>query len=154
MIPMCSRRHEPAINQEVGEELHQCGFCGTRTEPDISKPGGPNWETANVCPHCEQTYYLTDEQDEEGDELVSFGPDDLGEIEVVDERTGEVVGTTAAPEGKLERATDKLKARLARLRAEEGGGKPAVLSEASQADLNHLFGIKPSPYGDEFGSFG
>lgn len=69
---------------------------------------------------------LTDEEDDGGDTY------DLGEIEVVDEKTGAVIGMT-------ERVG--------------AAGKPLpdvaeLVEEASQEDLDHLFGVKrPAAWG-------
>jgi uncharacterized Zn-finger protein len=154
-----SRKHEEVFVQEVGEELHECGYCFTRTELDEAMhyaTGALN----HTCPHCGQRYKL-EEVDEE--DSVSF--DGEGEIEIVDEQTGEVLGMTQPPEpDKLTSATEKLKARLAKIAAEASSldgvladlapPEPVETLEASLGDLDHLFGIKPSPYGDDFGSFG
>lgn len=131
MIRAGSRSTEEVVHAEVGEEMHDCIYCGTRTILDDAgyyAHGGRN----HGCPHCGQRYKLTDE-----DEMVSL--DGEGEIEILDERTGEVIGTTAEPT-----VLDGVLADLA----------PTGLPEASQADLDHLFGVKPSPYGADFGSFG
>ncbi|MFK3740920.1 hypothetical protein ACI1V7_24535 [Massilia sp. TN1-12] len=78
---------------------------------------------------------------------VGFDPTNPGEIDVVDEN-GDVIGSTAAPKPGME--TPELDKLLTELMDTD-------VPMASQADLNHLFGIKPappSPYGEEFGSFG
>ena len=79
---------------------------------------------------------------DEGESAEDIAEALAGEIEIVDESTGEVIGTTAP--GMHAPALDAL--------LKELGGEVPV---ASTADLNHLFGIKtpPCPYGDEFGSF-
>lgn len=128
---------------EVGEEPTTCTHCGTRTEilRDFTAEGVA--QRLERCRHCGQQFAVTDAPDDPG-----FDPADPGEIEVVDERTGEVIGSTAAPAPGMSTRTE-----LDELLAELGGGVP----EAGQEDLNHLFGIKPappSPYGDDFGSFG
>jgi hypothetical protein len=136
-VPAGSRSGETIVNQDVGEEMHDCGYCGTRT---IETTWSADGVEHRHCPHCQQRYRLHD--DEDAPDL-----DNLGEIEVVDERTGEVTGMTTPRRTPVE----KIKEGLARLRAEQSS--KATIPEASQADLNHLFGIEPSPYGDKFGSF-
>lgn len=130
MIPAGSRLLEPIVDVEVGEEMHHCGYCGTRTILDDAAyyAGGSRHHD---CPHCGQKYSVTDEEDEY----------DLGEIEILDEKTGEVTGMTGPDKPTV---LDGVLADLA----------PTGMPEASQEDLNRLFGIKPSPYGDDFGSFG
>lgn len=145
-VPASSRRAMAPIHAEATEETHDCQICGTKTEHAREGLAGPGWETPRICPHCRQLYYLTDE-DKDVPDL-----NELGEIEIVDESSGKVVGMTSDDRGT--KVFANLKARLDRLRAEE---KTPVL-EASQADLDHLFGKKrppeePSPYGDEFGSY-
>lgn len=153
-VPAGSRASHPAVNQDVGEEMHHCGYCGTRTEPDPTKPAGPNWESAWSCPHCQQTYYLTDEEVEDGEDVPDM--DNLGEIEIVD-ASGSVTGMTQPEKVDIDTATANLKKRLDAIRkdstVEWDRAGPKQMPEASQADLNHLFGIQPSPYGDDFGSF-
>ncbi|MPQ56258.1 hypothetical protein [Duganella sp. FT27W] len=134
------------IHAAAGEDTHHCQICGTKTEHAREELAGPGWETPRICPHCRQRYYLTDEAKDVPD------LNDLGEIEIVDESSGTVVGMTW--DDRATKSTAKLKARLERLRAEE----KTPVTEASQADLDHLFGKKrpleePSPYGDEFGSY-
>lgn len=132
MIPAGSRSTEEVVHAEVGEEMHVCGYCGTRTVMDDATYYSTGTREHD-CPHCQQRYVLTDEDDD----MVSL--DGEGEIEILDERTGKVIGMTAEPT-----ALDGVLADLA----------PTGMPEASQADLDHLFGVKPSPYGDDFGSFG
>lgn len=140
-VPAGSRATEEPINQDVGEEVHCCGYCGTRTVETT-------WTDSDVqpqhCPHCQQRYNLTDEL-EDPDEAMD------GEIEIVDERTGVVTGMTSSNAG-----ADTTASLIAGIRdfSDRWHQKPtAPLPEASQEDLNHLFGIEPSPYGDKFGSF-
>lgn len=114
--PAGSRAGEAQIVQDAGEEMHHCGFCGTRT---VEREWTDDNAILSECLNCKQRYRI-----EDGDDGY-----DLGEIEVVDEKTGAVTGMTKT-----------------------------LMPEASQADLNRLFGIKPepvepSPYGDIFGSF-
>ena len=114
---------EPVETNEVGEEMHHCGHCGTRTVLDVEKYTGTG-PREHHCPHCQQRYVLEDEE-----------PDafDVGEIEVVDEVTGEVVGMTSAGS----RTTGPPLPDIA-----------DVLEEASQEDLDHLFGIeRPESWG-------
>jgi hypothetical protein len=121
---------EPIIYSEVGEEMHECGFCGTRTIMDDATYyacGARNHD----CPRCCQCHSLTDEEDEE-DEPVSLDGYDLGEIEVVDEKTGAVIGMTGPVEPLANPLPD-----IANL-----------LEEATQDDLDQLFGTeRPASWG-------
>ena len=99
-------------------------------------------ERIERCLHCKQRYSVKDAPTTD-----VFDPADPGEIEVVDD-AGKVVGTTApVPPGMETPELDKLLIEL----------MDTDMPMASQDDLNHLFGIKPappSPYGEDFGSFG
>lgn len=131
-----SREHEPIEALEVGEEATCCTHCSSRTE--IKRDFGA--ERIERCLQCKQSFVVTDAPDD------SFDPADPGEIDVVDD-AGNVVGSTAAPKPGME--TPELDKLLTELMDD--------VPMASQDDLNHLFGIKPappSPYGDDFGSFG
>ena len=130
-----ARAAEPIEYQCVDEDPHSCGHCGART--DLDDAG--YYATGTLrhdCPDCGQRYVLEEPDD---DDAVSLEAE--GEIEIVDERTGQVVGMTSATG---DTALDGIFAEIDKVQ----------LPEASQEDLDHLFGVKPSPYGDAFGSFG
>jgi hypothetical protein len=120
---------------EVGEDIVGCGYCGGQLLLIEMMPDGHH----EICNDCGQHYHVTDEGESAEDITAALAAD----IEIVDDATGEVVGTTAP--GMTHPSE------LDRLLQELGGEVPM----ASAADLNHLFGIKdkPCPYGDEFGSF-
>jgi hypothetical protein len=122
---------------EVEEDATCCTHCGSRTEilRDFIT------ERIERCLFCKQEYVVTDAPAAD-----AFDPADPGEIDVVDD-AGNVVGTTAVPKPGME--TPELDKLLIELMDD--------VPMANQDDLNHLFGIKPappSPYGDDFGSFG
>lgn len=127
------RADEPIEHVEAGEEVITCGHCGARTAILSEYSDGSRHER---CSDCGQSYivkYVVKYSPEEG--AVDEG--NLGEIEVVDENTGEVVGMTALPGFESSEMA---------LKEIANGDRPA-----EQADLDHLFG-KKSPYPD-FGSF-
>lgn len=173
------RAAEPVVNQDIDDQPHTCGYCGTRTNLDDATYYATG-DMNHTCPHCAQRYKLT-EEDEDG--LIPL--DGEGEIEILDEDAGEVIGMTKATEDRLS-ALDGVLADLApvqlvhrtaseRFACQECGvmhntsnwkgvikcacGQPYQLfgdhssTEASLGDLDHLFGKAPSPYGDDFGSF-
>lgn len=127
------RARQPHELLDVGEEPTTCTHCGARTMPLLRKAVLDPSARVEQCSHCGQIFDVVDED-----------PTDLGDIEVVDEATGEVVGTTAASPGMPGTTLDSLLHELG-----------APLPEVTRADLNHLFSIKEkeSPYGDIFGSF-
>jgi predicted nucleic acid-binding Zn-ribbon protein len=129
-----ARAAEPIEYQWVDEDPHSCGHCGARTDLDDAGYYASG-TLRHDCPDCGQRYVL----EESDDDAVPLEAE--GEIEIVDERTGQVVGMTSEPDAP---AVDSVLADLA----------PSGMPEASQEDLDHLFGVKPSPYGDAFGSFG
>lgn len=126
-----SRVSERVEFLEVGEKPTTCTHCGARTGLIGMHKSGAREES---CNHCWQRYLVTDAPEEPaaGDDPLVHGGD-AGDIEVIDTRTGAVLGMTGP-------GLDDLLAELT--------------PEACQADLNHLFGIVPegSDHPD-FGSF-
>jgi hypothetical protein len=127
-----SRLTRTTEHLEVGEDPTACVYDGFRTTLLKTLPDGRRYER---CPHCLQTYLVSDaeepDESDDDDPLVHGG--DAGDIEVLD-GAGRVVGmTNAGLDDLLHQMTGEL-------------------PEASQTDLNHLFGIETPDYPD-FGSF-
>jgi len=118
-----SRAGLPVKTIEVGEEPTTCIYCGSRTNMIGIALNGKRRE---VCIHCEQQYDVEDEI-----ETIADDSEDAEE------------GVTIPAPFQETPILDKILA--------EFEGKPAT-PEVGQEELNHLFGIKPSPYPD-FGSY-
>lgn len=59
MIPANSRKDEPIDNADIGEEMHHCSYCGTRTQL-MEMSQGEVVIFRQDCPHCGQRYHLHD----------------------------------------------------------------------------------------------
>lgn len=138
-----SRDREPSITQDAGEEMHHCGFCGTRTSY-VSTTNDDAVQHFHRCPHCLQHYHLeepkeVDLDDDAADPVVTG---DLGDIEVIDE-TGKVIGTTAVPGMDLSNLDKLLRTMM----------DPQAPTTAAEHKINDLFVERNVAYGDKFGSF-
>ena len=133
-LPPGSRIGEPVEQLEVGENPTACTHCGTLTAMLAAMHGGARLE---ACLCCGQRYEVKDAPpDPEDDDDPAVHGHDPGDIEVIDPVTGRVIGMTNAG--------------LDNLLREMNGEMP----EASQEDLDHLFGIKrPGADHPDFGSF-